>query len=221
MSPRLLPLFPLPLVLFPGAVLPLHVFEPRYRRLLADCLAADREFGLLFLPDGATAADLAPGSVGCVAFVEQVEPLPDGRSNLIVSGRRRFQLRHLAESPQPYTVGEVRDFDDERDSLAELDALAGQLRSTFERVAAAARTISDEPQFTPTLPEHPAELTFAVAALLDLDLAARQQLLASRSARERLEELIAVLDTAVLPLEDRARVHRRAGSNGTGPHKPG
>src|SRR2546422_5062931 len=93
---RELPIFPLPIVLFPGAPQPLHVFEPRYRQLLADCLAADRRFGIAYVPaerDAGVEPLPRPGDVGCVAVIRNTQGLPDGRSNVLTVGERRFVLR--------------------------------------------------------------------------------------------------------------------------------
>src|SRR5438093_12607476 len=102
---RELPIFPLPIVLFPGVPQSLHVFEPRYRRLLADCLAADRRFGLAYVtPDEAPGADPVPnpGDVGCVALIRSSEPRPDGRSDIVTVGDRPFVLRRWIPGPPPY-----------------------------------------------------------------------------------------------------------------------
>ncbi|MGH7648032.1 MAG: LON peptidase substrate-binding domain-containing protein, partial [Gemmatimonadaceae bacterium] len=102
MDDRLLPLFPLPVVLFPGVARPLHIFEPRYRRLIADCLDGDRRFGLLFCADTANERALPPGQVGCIARIESADALPDGRSNIIIAGEERFALVRFIESDAPY-----------------------------------------------------------------------------------------------------------------------
>src|ERR1041385_8074805 len=92
--PFRLPLFPLKIVLFPGALRPLHIFEPRYRRLLTDVWAGDHRFGLL--PPGEHGGLPAPGTIGCVALVRAVPPLGDGRSNIVVSGVCRFAFVEAA-----------------------------------------------------------------------------------------------------------------------------
>src|SRR6266849_10942666 len=97
---RELPIFPLPIVLFPGAPQPLHIFEPRYRQLVHDCLAGDRRFGVAYAaPDPAPGTPgtpgmpaPGPGDVGCVAVIRSTQPLPDGRSNVLTVGERRFVL---------------------------------------------------------------------------------------------------------------------------------
>src|SRR2546426_413920 len=98
---RELPIFPLPIVLFPGAPQPLHIFEPRYRQLLHDCLAGDQRFGIAYVaPDPAPGADPvpSPGDVGCIALIRSNQPLPDGRSNVLTVGERRFVLRSWISS---------------------------------------------------------------------------------------------------------------------------
>ena len=215
---RLLPLFPLPVVLFPGVPLPLHIFEPRYRTMLADCMEGDRRFGILYHPDDADELALEPGHVGCVAHVESAQPMPDGRSNIIVTGEERFALARFVPSTHPYHVGEVRDYGDEPGSSPDLSDLAAQVRATFERVGRAARTISDDPDPLPSLPDDAALLSFTIASMIDLDVRARQQLLVSRSPAGRLREVGALLTTAVNALESRAALHTRAKSNGNGPH---
>lgn len=222
MSPRLLPLFPLPLVLLPGTILPLHVFEPRYRALLRDCLAGEREFGLPYLPPGTDEAALPAGHVGCVAHVEEVEQLPDGRANIVVTGRGRFALLGLEPSPALYHVGRVAPVEDEAEDDAQIDAVATRVREEFARVARAARAIADERGDVPTLPDDPRLLAFGIGAVIDLDATERQRLLASRSPTGRLLQLDALLSAALRPLEERARVHVRAGGNGAGPqsHAP-
>jgi Lon protease-like protein len=218
-----LPLFPLPLVLFPGAAQPLHVFEPRYRRMLADVQAADGRFGLV-AASGADAAAPPRGRVGCVAQVRDVEALPDGRSNLVVDGGARFAIVGLVDAGTPYLVADVEPYDDVPDSDAGPDALreaAARVRALFERVARAARAIADDAGPAPALPDDPAEVAFAVAARVEFDLAARQRLLASRSAMGRLDDVADLLGRAVANVEERAATHERARSNGHGPAQPG
>lgn len=212
-----LPLFPLPLVLFPGTPLPLHIFEPRYRRMLADCLDGDGRFGILYQAEGAGETEPAAGSVGCVARIDSCEALPDGRSNVIVSGVARFELERIVRAQAPYLVGSVRDYDDLAEPAAPLESLARQVRDVFARVGRAARALTDDSNAVPELPPDPALLSFAIASLVDLDVAARQALLLSRSPIERLRRMDTLLTSAVETIELRADVHRRAKGNGHGP----
>jgi Lon protease-like protein len=217
-SARQLPLFPLPLVLFPGVPLPLHIFEPRYRQMLSDCLEGDRRFGIVFRPEGLGEQELPPGHVGCVAQIEKSELLLDGRSNIVVVGTERFELQRFATSTRLYHVGEVTSYDDAAEPADALDPLATRLRELFARVGRAARALSDDAEKLPPLPDDAGLLSFAVAAAIDLEPPARQRLLVSRSPLGRLRELEGLLAPAVEPIELRAAVHARAKSNGHGPH---
>lgn len=217
MRPRLLPLFPLPVVLFPGVPLPLHIFEPRYREMLGDCLAADRVFGLLYRPDEGAERTLLRGHVGCVAHIEETATLPDGRSNIVVRGRERFALERFVESPRPYDVGEVSAYEDDGEPPGPLELLATQVGDLFGRVGHAARTLGDDRDPLPSLPEDPALLSFAIASMIDLDGDVRQRLLVSRSPTGRLRELEELLSGAIGALELRAAIHDRAKTNGHGP----
>lgn len=218
MTTRRLPLFPLPLVLFPGVPLPLHIFEPRYRIMLADCLEGDREFGIAFRPDGVAEGDLPSGHIGCVAHVESTELLPDGRSNVIVRGTERFMLDRYLDSARPYFVAETSAYDDVEEPPLTLEPSAKRVRELFKRVGTAARTLTDDPDALPVLPDNPALLAFAIAALIEMEPGTRQRLLASRSPSGRLRDIEMVLSPAVDSLERRATVHVRAKSNGHGPH---
>lgn len=214
---RTLPLFPLPVVLFPGVARPLHVFEPRYRRLLADCLQGDRRFGLPFCVDGDGERDLPAGHVGCVASIESAEPLPDGRSNIVISGQERFALVRYVDAGTPYLVGEVVAYPDLPEPPAELEAAAAHVRSVFARVVRAARTIADNRTPVPTLPNDPALVAYHIASVIDMPLAARQELLGLRSAIARLAEITRVLDRVIGAIEQGATQHTLARGNGHGP----
>jgi Lon protease-like protein len=213
-----LPLFPLPLVLFPGARLPLHIFEPRYRQMLADCLATDRIFGVIFRPEGVRERELPPGHVGCTAQIERTESLPDGRANVLLAGTHRFALERFEEADLPYHVATVADYDDTDEPAPALAGAADRVRELFHRAARAARTLADDSDSVPSLPEDPGLLAFAIAAVIDMDVMARQRLLTSRSPGSRLNEIELLLTAALDSLEFRAVVHTRAKSNGHGPH---
>jgi len=213
-----LPLFPLPLVLFPGTALPLHIFEPRYRQLLVDCLEREERFGIARLPEGVAEQEIASGTVGCIAEIVNTETLPDGRSNILVRGAERFALVSLVSSPHPYHVCSATVVEDDFEIGADLDALAERVRDVFRRVARAARTLSDDPDPLPELPDDAANLSFAIASMIDIGLDARQQILASRSPTERLRHLDGILSAALGALVTRAQMHTLAKTNGRGAH---
>ena len=193
--------------------MPLHIFEPRYRRMLADCLAGDRRFGLIFKPEGTEERALPAGHVGCVAVVEEHEPLSDGRANILVRGEERFALDRFADAATLYHVGEVGPFDDDAESALVARLEADEVRTLFERVVRAARQLDQPGLPMPTLPTDPATLSFLVAAMVDIEPPSRQRLLASRSPLARLAELRRLLGGVVETMEVRAAVeaHRRAG----------
>lgn len=213
-----LPLFPLPLVLLPGTALPLHIFEPRYRQLLADSLAGDKRFGIVRLPEGVAEVEIAPGSVGCIAEIVNTERLPDGRSNIVVRGAERFAFVSFVGSPHPYHVCTAELVEDDFEVGAELDDLATRVRDIFRRVARAARTLSDDPDPLPELPDDAASLSYAVASIIDIGVDARQEILVSRSPMERLRSLDRVLSAALGSITARAQVHTLAKTNGRGAH---
>jgi Lon protease-like protein len=215
--PDTLPLFPLPMVLFPGTSAPLHIFEPRYRRMLADCLNGDRRFGLISLPAGTSERELPGGRVGTVAHIESADALPDGRSNIAVSGEERFAFEHYVDADTAYHVAKISGYDDVPEPAAELEDAAQRLREQFARVARAARTLSDDAAPTPPLPDDPSAVAFGVAAMIDLTTEQRQRLLESRSPLARTRECLALLELAAEPLERRAETHARAKHNGRGP----
>ena len=186
--------------------------------MLADCLEGDREFGIAFRPDGVAERDLPSGHIGCVAHIESTELLPDGRSNVIVRGTERFMLDRYLDSARPYFMAEASEYDDADEPPLTLEPSAERVRELFKRVGTAARTLTDDPDALPALPENPALLAFAVGALIEMDPAARQRLLASRSPSGRLRDIEMLLSPAVDSLERRATVHVRAKSNGHGPH---
>ena len=108
LTAALIPLFPLHTVLFPGAILPLHIFEERYRQLVRE----RRDFGVVLIREGREVGSVPQvHDVGTLAAIEEVEELPDGRYNIITRGQHRFRLRSTAE-PAPYLRGEVEDLPD-------------------------------------------------------------------------------------------------------------
>jgi Lon protease-like protein len=108
---RRIPLFPLPgVVFFPETTLPLHVFEPRYREMLADALAGDRILGVQLLdPEGRPRADGRPAvrEIGCAGEIAEHEPLPDGRSIILLHGAFRYRIEREISGAKPYRIAEV------------------------------------------------------------------------------------------------------------------
>lgn len=191
-----IPLFPLPVVLFPGATMPLHIFEPRYRRMVARCLEFDRRFGLLFHdPDEQGPFLNEPGRVGCVAEIERFQPLPDGRSLILVRGVHRFRIvEGLDGSLEPYYEADVDPYED----------VVHPRREAI--LAVRTRTLGLLHQVLSAMPEPPDEvpafdlerdLSFQLAPLVQIDGAWQQSFLELRDEVYRLERLDAVFQAAV------------------------
>jgi Lon protease-like protein len=211
--PFRLPIFPLSVVLFPGAPLPLHIFEPRYKRMLADCLLVDRRFGITPVSGGSELPDT--GTVGCIAEVRVNQELPDGRSNVVVVGGSRFVLSRLLDEPHPYLVAMVQTFDDDAGSEPAAEDTA-EVRELFGRYFAGLRELNDTLPEEPTLPDDPSSLSFHIASGIECDLGVKQRLLAERSTSRRIKALILLLPMLTSAVELGLKVHRSAHTNGKG-----
>ena len=218
---RELPLFPLPVVLFPGVPLPLHIFEPRYQRMLADVRAGDQLFGLSYFDAAEADADVPPvGHVGCVAEVTEVQPLPDDRANILTVGLIRYRMEAYVDRGDPYLVGRVEFFEDGEEDSSFLAQRAEEVSKLFMRIARAVRIINDERAALPELPPtEPERLSFLVAAAMELETEVKVELLELRSTSERLKRLRDLLARAVPGYEERARIHDIAKGNGHGGKK--
>jgi ATP-dependent Lon protease len=211
--PYRLPLFPLNVVLFPGTALPLHIFEPRYRKMLADCLAGPRRFGVI--ATGPAGEPPERGSVGCVAEVKANEQLPDGRSNILVMGGARFVVRDVSVGPEPYLTGMVDEFEEESGTSPAAEAVR-ELQERFTEYFRTHRLLNDADPEGPSLPDDPLALSFAVAAAIECEPAVKQSLLATRSTGERVMLLLRMLPSLTRRLDAALHVHRRAHGNGKG-----
>jgi Lon protease-like protein len=216
-----LPLFPLPVVLFPGVPLPLHIFEPRYRQMLSDIRLDKNLFGLAYFDATSAESEVPPaGHVGCVAEVTEVQEFPDGRSNILTLGVIRYRIESYVERGDPYLVAQVSYFEDDEEDQEILAAPSREVAETFTRIAQAVRTINDERATLPDISDtEPQRLSFLVAAAMEIDADVKQGLLELRSTSERLERLRAMLNIAVKGYEERARIHELAKGNGHGGRK--
>lgn len=209
--PSRLPLFPLKLVIFPGEPLPLHIFEPRYRQMLADCLGGDKRFGITADPDP------GPGALGCSAMIQASQLLPDGRSAIVVVGERRFALRARLDEGKPYLVGAVDGFDDQPGTAPLAEERRG-LRALAEAARTGLRILADANTDLEPWADDPEAFSFQVSALIENDLESRGQLLAERSTRERTRTLLRLLPALVQQVQSRSEVKVRSRSNGKGHH---
>ena len=211
-----LPLFPLPIVLFPGVPLPLHIFEPRYRQMLEDIRVSNNLFGLTYFDSSSAERDVPiPGQIGCVAEVTETLTLPDGRSNILTIGVVRYRIDSYVERGDPYLVVRVTFFEDDDDDEGSLFIAASDVAETFTRIAKAVRTINDERVNLPDISDtEPQQLSFLVSAAMEVEVETKQELLELTSTGERLRRLRGMLDQAVDGYEERARIHELAKSNG-------
>jgi Lon protease-like protein len=196
----LLPLFPLELVLLPGTPLPLHIFEPRYKEMIGECLANDTPFGVV------RALDDGVAEVGCTAEIVSVtKEYPDGRMDLIAEGRKRFEVLELNRE-RSFLQAEILLVPDESDAPAQADrARAIQLHLEILSLAGAVQDLSAADQ---------SALSFYLAASLPLDLDFKQKLLAMRSESERIQAVAAYLESILPNLRRASRAREKAGGNG-------
>ncbi|MDQ4082559.1 MAG: LON peptidase substrate-binding domain-containing protein [Actinomycetota bacterium] len=187
-------------MLVPGEQAPLHIFEPRYKELIGECLAEGTDFGLVL------ADDTGMREVGTrAAIVEVLERLPDGRLNIVIEGGRRFRLVQLTEG-RSFATAEVDELADEDETPTE-DERARCLVA-YDRVVEAAAADLDE------LDRDADTLAFQIAARIDLGTEVKQDLLELRSERERLLRLAPLLDRAADAVRREREIRERASSNG-------
>ena len=194
------PLFPLALVALPSEYVPLHIFEARYRTMVAECLEHDRELGIVWLSDD----ELKP--IGCAVAIERVlERMEDGRVNILTRGTRPFRLIERQDD-LAYPAGTVEflgDRDEERDEAARRP-----------RARPTRRSCSRRPTASPTPERLAAMSAYDMAATVEFGLEAKQGLLELRSENARLRLLARLMRAALKRLEFVDRAQARARSNG-------
>ena len=192
------PLFPLRTVLVPGLVLPLHIFEPRYRlmvRMISDAPEDERGFGIVALRPGCTEADGRAGlyDMGTMARITKVDELPDGRFDVVTVGARRFSIDSV-DDEMPFTRAEVTLHPEpvgERGAAGSLARDAVTLLRTYREVISTWGVIGMAE--IDNLPEDPVVLSYLIAAAIVTDLPQRQALLGIEDAEQRLEAVCDVL----------------------------
>ncbi|MDQ6758902.1 MAG: LON peptidase substrate-binding domain-containing protein [Acidobacteriota bacterium] len=176
MKRLLLPLFPLQVVLLPGTPLPLHVFEERYKEMIADVMGASSEFGVVL------SGDKGICNMGCTAAIEKVlEKYPDGRMDLLTVGRRRFEILEL-DNEKPYLRGEVSFFDDD-----DFEATPEETRRRVLDSYNVIQHMGEQDGAAEPDPDHP-QVSFQFARSIS-DLNFRQLLLSTRSESSRMKQL--------------------------------
>jgi len=193
-------LFPLELVLLPTERVPLHIFEPRYKELIGECLRSGHEFGLV-LEDERGRRDIGTRA----AVVEVLQVFDDGRMNVVVEGHDRFRLRELT-SGRAFLTGDVEPVDDE-DGEAPADDSERAL-ALFRQLVDVAGGDVDEPDGTS------GSLSFEIASRIDFGIEPKQELLELRSEPARLTHLCELLERAVEGVQREREVRERAATNG-------
>ncbi len=201
---EMLPLFPLGAVLYPGMLLPLHIFEERYRQLVQDLLDGPdpRRFGVIAIRKGRETGIEGVQSlyeIGCIATLRRVEQYDDGRFDIITVGTQRFKLNRLDET-RPYLQGEVELLADEVADPAAALPLVRTVQAAFRTYLDALTEWGGATVRIEELPDEPMLLSFIVAAAMIIDLTERQRLLAEPDTLRRLEAQRALLsrETAML-----------------------
>jgi Lon protease-like protein len=213
----LLPLFPLDVVLFPGTPLPLHIFEPRYKELVSDCLENKTRFGIVRAkeeqPGEASEPDAdddeeqnqSLAEIGCTAEIVAVtKNYPDGRMDIVTEGRERFEVLGIDEE-KSFMRADVLFFDDEPGTVGEEDvAHAIKLHGEILGIAGAKQSLPDDIR----------QLSFHLAGSLPLDLDFKQALLEMRSETKRIQAVITAFEAILPKLKRTVQLRQRAGGNG-------
>jgi ATP-dependent Lon protease len=195
-------LFPLELVLVPTERVPLHIFEPRYRELIGECVDEEREFGLV-LEDSDGMRTIGTST----AVVEVTERFDDGRFNIVAEGRTRFRVVELTEG-RSFVTAEVEPIEDDQEEAPtqqDVERALGRFRRLVE--------IADAEEVDEPAPDSPL-LSFELAARVDFGRLMKQELLEARSERERLRQLVRLLDRAAAAITREREVRTRASGNG-------
>ena len=196
-----LALFPLNLVLFPGMDLPLHIFEERYKDMIGGCLEQDVPFGVVLIKDGMeVGAPADPERIGTSTRILRSEILDQGRMNIMTKGERRFEIEEIVQRV-PHVVGRVR-------FLVEIEGegcadLVPQINEEYVNLVQNLAALTGGYTSRVDIPEDPIELSYAIAANLDMEPHLRQSLLVTETAATRLFDLIPLLNQGNEALRER------------------
>lgn len=186
-----LPLFPLNTVLFPGMLLPLHIFEPRYRQMIQRCVEYGTPFGVVLIQQGSEALDSQPTyhEIGCTAKIVQVQKLKGGRMNIVAVGRERFRIQtHYQTHPYLSADVEINPFD--MPHIKALLSLGENLRPWVRGYLNLLSLFSETEFESDFLPESPLPLALTGAQLLQIEPYEKQPLLAAEDASALLRDLL-------------------------------
>ena len=197
----LLPLFPLDVVLLPGAVLPLHIFEPRYKEMISECLDQHGSFGIVRAKEGGVA------DIGCTAEILTVtKKYDDGRMDIVTQGRERFEVVRVNQE-RSFLQAEVLYLQDDPGA-----ASAEDIDRAITRHAEIMKLAGAEPESAAEIDKE--QLSFHLAASLPLDLDLKQALLGMKSEAERLQAVISYFEAVLPKMRHTLHARRKAGGNG-------
>ncbi len=188
-----LPLFPLNLVLFPGTVSPLHIFELRYRQMILDCRREDRPFGIVLARPESEPLNEKPYPVGTMVDISNLTRMDDGRYTFMAIGTKRFRIVSEHRN-RPYLSGLVEPFEDVVEPEHDLSTLTQQASGLFNEYLGMLLEASDgNKELDTSLPGVPEDLSHFIAYFLDIQEERKQDFLELTSTRQRLQEEIAIL----------------------------
>jgi Lon protease-like protein len=199
----LLPLFPLDIVLFPGVSLPLHIFEPRYKEMTAECLEQKKPFGVIRAKEDGLA------EIGCTAEILNVsKQYPDGRMDIVTQGGKRFEVMEVNQERNFLQAEVLYLHDDPGEASAEDVARVSKLHAEIMDLAGEPAGAAKKPEERP--------LSYSLAGSLPLDLDFKQTLLGMKSEAERIRAVAAYFETILPTLRRTLHVRRKASGNGAG-----
>jgi Lon protease-like protein len=213
-----LPIFPLSTVLFPGAFMPLHVFEDRYKAMIRYAMEHGGLFGLSYREDAEVGKETPPetGSVGCAAKINAVIPLKQGRMNVLSTGIIRYRLRDIKQAT-PFLIARVSPFSDDPEVEGDMTRLFDDTKQLSERFLDVIQELNEsEIPGKINLPEEPEAFSLFMASALPVDNDSKQHLLEMTSTRLRITRLRHYLVNAMTEFNERLRIHERARGNGHG-----
>ncbi len=185
-----LPLFPLNTVLFPGQLLPLHIFEPRYRQMIGECIQHGQAFGVVLIRSGQEVGETAePYEVGTTAHIVQIEGEADGGMNILCVGKSRFRIERLWQD-KPYLSGQVElwPWEPYQEGSADVDRVRRQLERYLQALAETSDT-----KLELSLPNEPAALAHVAASVLQIEMNEKQRLLTTPSISALLTDIADLL----------------------------
>ena len=206
-----LALFPLNVVLFPHMPLPIHVFEPRYRQMIADCLEEGHSFGVVAIREGSETGPATPYDVGTLAKILRIDRLEDERMNLLVMGTSRFKILQTS-SDRPYFRGQVSFIPEAGDDLDDTARLTEQTGTAFREYSNLLRALVGQKADEAEPPMEPELLSYLIAAALNLQLQEKQTLLAEPRTDNRLKLELRLLRKEIVLLKQMVAHAAAAGS---------